>query len=164
MNQALVGLGSNVEAPLTQLTDAYRRLAADPNITVEAISSVYLSAPHGPQDQPDFYNAAISLHTSMPPERLLETLLATETKMGRNRHRHWGERCIDLDLLAYEKLQISSPDLVLPHPRAHQRRFVLDPLIELLGGDYCLSRTGTLQSLQAQCEGQAIRVLCDFPR
>ena len=164
MNQALVGLGSNVEAPLTQLTDAYRRLAADPNITVEATSSVYLSAPHGPQDQPDFYNAAISLHTSMPPERLLETLLATETKMGRKRLRHWGERCIDLDLLAYEKLRISSPDLVLPHPRAHQRRFVLDPLIELLGGDHCLSGTGSLQSLQAQCEGQAIRVLCDFPR
>ena len=164
MNQALVGLGSNVEAPLTQLTDAYRRLAAYPSITVEATSSVYLSAPHGPQDQPDFYNAAISLHTSMPPERLLVTLLATETKMGRKRLRHWGERCIDLDLLAYEKLQISSPDLVLPHPRAHLRRFVLDPLIELLGGDYCLSGTGTLQSLQAQCEGQAIRVLCDFPR
>jgi 2-amino-4-hydroxy-6-hydroxymethyldihydropteridine diphosphokinase len=164
MNQALVGLGSNVEAPLTQLTDAYRRLAAYPSITVEATSSVYLSAPHGPQDQPDFYNAAISLHTSMPPERLLETLLATETKMGRKRLRHWGERCIDLDLLAYEKLQISSPDLVLPHPRAHLRRFVLDPLIELLGGDYCLSGTGTLQSLQAQCQGQAIRVLCDFPR
>ena len=164
MNQALVGLGSNVEAPLTQLTDAYRRLAADPNITVEATSSVYLSAPHGPQDQPDFYNAAISLHTSMPPERLLETLLATETKMGRKRLRHWGERCIDLDLLAYEKRQISLPDLVLPHPRAHQRLFVLDPLIELLGGDYYLSGTGSLQSLRAQCEGQAIRVLCDFPR
>ena len=164
MNQALVGLGSNVEAPLTQLTDAYRRLAADPNITVEATSSVYLSAPHGPQDQPDFYNAAISLHTSMPPERLLKTLLAIETKMGRKRLRHWGERCIDLDLLAYEKRQINSPDLVLPHPRARQRRFVLDPLIELLGGDYCLSGTGTLQSLQAQCQGQAIRVLCDFPR
>ena len=100
----------------------------------------------------------------MPPERLLATLLATETKMGRKRLRHWGERCIDLDLLAYEKLRISSPDLVLPHPRAHQRRFVLDPLIELLGGDHCLSGTGSLQSLQAQCEGQAIRVLCDFPR
>ena len=164
MNQALVGLGSNVEAPLTQLADAYRRLNTDPKITVETASSVYLSAPHGPQDQPDFYNAAISIHTSMPPERLLTTLLATETKMGRNRLRHWGERCIDLDLLAYEKLQISSPDLVLPHPRAHQRRFVLDPLIELLGGDYCFSGTGSLQSLQAQCEGQAIRVLCDFPR
>ena len=164
MSQALVGLGSNVEEPLMQLTDAYRRLAADPNITVEATSSVYLSAPHGPQDQPDFYNAAISLHTSMPPERLLKTLLATETKMGRNRLRHWGERCIDLDLLTYDRLEMASTELVLPHPRAHKRRFVLDPLIELLGEDYCLPGTGALQSLQAQCEGQAIRVLCDFPR
>ncbi len=164
MSQALVGLGSNVAEPLAQLTDAYRRLAADPKITVEATSSVYLSAPHGPQDQPDFYNAAISLHTSMPPERLLKTLLATEMKMGRKRLRHWGERCIDLDLLTYDRLEMASTELVLPHPRAHERRFVLDPLIELLGEDYCLSETGTLQSLQAQCEGQTIRVLCDFPR
>ena len=164
MNQALVGLGSNVEAPLKQLADAYRRLNTDPNITVETASSVYLSAPHGPKDQPDFYNAAISLHTTMPPEQLLKTLLSTETKMGRKRLRHWGERCIDLDLLTYDRLEIAFPDLVLPHPRAHQRRFVLDPLIELLGDDYFLPGRGTLQSLQAQCAGQAIRVLCDFPR
>ena len=164
MKQALVGLGSNVEEPLTQLTTAYRRLAADPEITGEATSSVYLSAPHGPQDQPDFYNAVISLHTSMAPEKLLSALLATETKMGRKRLRHWGERCIDLDLLAYDKCEITSTDLVLPHPRAHERRFVLDPMIELLGKDYCLPGTSTLQALQAQCAGQMIRVLCEFPR
>ena len=164
MKQALVGLGSNVEEPLTQLTTAYRRLAADPEITVEATSSVYLSAPHGPQDQPDFYNAVISLHTSMTPEALLTALLAMETKMGRKRLRHWGERCIDLDLLAYDKCEITSTDLVLPHPRAHERRFVLDPMIELLGKDYCLPGTSTLQALQAQCAGQMIRVLCEFPR
>lgn len=164
MKQAVVGLGSNVEEPLTQLTAAYRRLAADPDMTVKATSSVYLSAPHGPQDQPDFYNAAVSLYTSMPPDRLLTTLLAMETEMGRKRLRHWGERCIDLDLLTYDRLEIASTDLVLPHPRAHERRFVVDPLIELLGEDYCLPGTGTLQSLQAQCAGQVIRVLCDFPR
>ena len=164
MKQALVGLGSNVEEPLTQLTTAYRRLAADPEITVEATSSVYLSAPHGPQDQPDFYNAVISLHTSMAPEKLLSALLATEAKMGRKRLRHWGERCIDLDLLAYDRCEITSTDLVLPHPRAHERRFVLDPMIELLGKDYCLLGTSTLQALQAQCAGQMIRVLCEFPR
>ena len=164
MKQALVGLGSNVEEPLTQLTTAYRRLAADPEITVEATSSVYWSAPHGPQDQPDFYNAVISLHTSMAPEKLLSALLATETKMGRKRLRHWGERCIDLDLLAYDRCEITSTDLVLPHPRAHERRFVLDPMIELLGKDYCLPGTSTLQALQAQCAGQMIRVLCEFPR
>ena len=164
MKQALVGLGSNVEEPLTQLTTAYRRLAGDPEITVEATSSVYLSAPHGPQDQPDFYNAVISLHTSMTPEKLLSALLATETKMGRKRLRHWGERCIDLDLLAYDRCEITSTDLVLPHPRAHERRFVLDPMIELLGEDYCLPGTSTLEALQAPCAGQTIRVLCEFPR
>ena len=164
MKQALVGLGSNVEEPLTQLTTAYRRLAADPEITVEATSSGYLSAPHGPQDQPNFYNAVISLRTSMAPEKLLSALLATETRMGRKRLRHWGERCIDLDLLAYDRFEITSTDLVLPHPRAYERRFVLDPMIELLGEDYCLPGTSTLQALQAQCAGQTIRVLCEFPR
>ena len=102
MKQAWVGLGSNLEEPLAQLTDAYWRLAANPQIQVEAASSVYLSRPCGPQDQPDFYNAVLSLRTSMTPEKLLTALLATETEMGRKRRRHWGERCIDLDLLAYE--------------------------------------------------------------
>jgi 2-amino-4-hydroxy-6-hydroxymethyldihydropteridine diphosphokinase len=100
----------------------------------------------------------------MAPEKLLSALLATETKMGRKRLRYWGERCIDLDLLAYDRFEITSTDLVLPHPRAHERRFVLDPMIELLGEDYCLSGTSTLQALQAQCAGQTIRVLCEFPR
>jgi 2-amino-4-hydroxy-6-hydroxymethyldihydropteridine diphosphokinase len=100
----------------------------------------------------------------MAPEKLLSALLATETKMGRKRLRHWGERCIDLDLLAYDRFEITSTDLVLPHPRAHERRFVLDPMIELLGKDYCLPGTSTLQALQAQCAGQTIRVLCEFPR
>jgi 2-amino-4-hydroxy-6-hydroxymethyldihydropteridine diphosphokinase len=164
MKQALVGLGSNLGEPLTQLTAAYRRLAADPEIKVESASRVYLSAPHGPQDQPDFCNAVISLQTSLTPQRLLKVLLATEAKMGRKRVRHWGERCIDLDLLTYESLEISSAELVLPHPRAHERRFVLDPLIELLGEDHCLPGTGALRALQAQCVEQTIRVLCDFPR
>lgn len=164
MSQALVGLGSNVDEPLMQLTAAYRRLAADPEIDVEATSSVYLSAPHGPQDQPDFYNAALLLQTSITPERLLSALLATETEMGRKRLRHWGERCIDLDLLTYDRLEIATADLVLPHPRAHERRFVLDPLIELLGEDYCLPGAGALRELKTQCAGQVIRVLCEFPR
>ena len=84
MKQAWVGLGSNLDEPLAQLTDAYRRLAANPQIHVEAASSVYLSAPQGPQDQPDFYNAVLWLRTSMTPEKLLTSLLATETEMGRN--------------------------------------------------------------------------------
>ena len=154
MTQAWVGLGSNLEEPLTQLTNAYRRLATNPQIQIEAASSVYLSAPHGPQDQPDFYNAVLSLRTSMTPERLLNSLLTTETEMGRKRRRHWGERCIDLDLLAYERLEISSPDLVIPHPRAHERRFVLDPLIELLGEDYCLPGRAPFSRFRRSARGK----------
>ena len=160
-NEVMISLGSNIDA------EANLRLAVvelKRRFNVLKRSQWMRTKPIGILDQPDFYNAAISLHTTMPPEQLLKTLLSTETKMGRKRLRHWGERCIDLDLLTYDRLEITSPDLVLPHPRAHQRRFVLDPLIELLGEDYCLPGMGTLESLQAQCAGQAIRVLCDFPR
>ena len=164
MSRVAIGLGSNIDEPLQQLAGALRQINAHPDVSLATPSRVYLSAPIGPQDQPDFHNAVVVADASMTPETLLQWLLDTELELGRQRNRHWGERCIDLDLLAYERLEISSPDLVIPHPRAHERRFVLDPLIELLGEDYCLPGTCTLQSLQAQCAGQTIRVLCDFPR
>ena len=160
-HEVVIGLGSNID-PEANLEQAVLELKS--RFKVSKWSQWTRSKPIGIQDQPDFYNAVISLHTSMAPEKLLSALLATETKMGRKRLRHWGERCIDLDLLAYDRFEITSTDLVLPHPRAHERRFVLDPMIELLGEDYCLTGTSTLQALQAQCAGQTIRVLCEFPR
>ena len=164
MIRAAVGLGSNIDGPHGQLCKAVRALHKLPKTVVCAVSPVYRSSPLGPQDQPDFLNACALLDTEVTAEECLSALQGIEQAMGRVYRRRWGERCIDLDLLAYERLEISTPDLVLPHPRAHQRRFVLDPLIELLGENYCFPGTGTLQSLQAQCAGQAIRVLCDFPR
>ena len=83
---------------------------------------------------------------------------------GPQRSRHWGERCIDLDLLLFDDLEMQTASLVVPHPRAHQRRFVLDPLIELLGEDHVLPGQGALGALQAKCADQAIRVLCEFPQ
>ncbi|MDG2460229.1 MAG: 2-amino-4-hydroxy-6-hydroxymethyldihydropteridine diphosphokinase [Luminiphilus sp.] len=163
MSQAFVAMGSNMNDPMQQLSVAYGSLVRYACITPTAASHVYLSSPMGPQDQPDFYNAVVAVRTSLEPQQLLETLLLTERSMGRQRTRHWGERCIDLDLLFYDDRQINTDSLVLPHPRAHQRLFVLDPLIELLGERYIFQGKGLLQSLRAQCTGQTIRVLCDFP-
>ena len=137
MNRVVIGLGSNIEEPLTQLAGALKHLGAHPDVLPTKLSRIYLSAPVGPQDQPDFYNAAVVADTTLTPEALLQWLLDVELEMGRQRHRHWGERCIDLDLLLFDDLEMQTASLVVPHPRAHQRRFVLDPLIELLGEVTC---------------------------
>lgn len=164
MSRVVIGLGSNIDEPLTQLAAALMHLEAHSDFSSAKLSRVYLSAPMGPQDQPDFHNAAVLADTTLTPEALLQWLLDTELEMGRQRHRRWGERCIDLDLLLFDDLEIQTTSLVVPHPRAHHRRFVLDPLIELLGEDHILPGQGALRPLQAKCADQTIRVLCEFPQ
>ncbi len=163
MSRVAIGLGSNIGGPLEQLADALRHISAHPDVSPTMLSRVYLSAPIGPQDQPDFHNAAVIADTTLTPQSILQWLLNTELEMGRQRNRHWGERCIDLDLLLFDDLEMHTASLVVPHPRAHQRRFVLDPLTELLGEDHILPGQGSLGALQAKCADQAIRVLCEFP-
>ena len=164
MSEAFIALGSNIDDPLKQLAAAYQGFLQHPALTPTGASSVYLSAPHGPQDQPDFCNAVVMVTTSLAPEALLKTLLSTEGQLGRQRSRHWGERRIDLDLIFYDELDFTSASLVLPHPRAHERLFVLDPLIELMGENYVFRGRGPLHKLRAQCAEQTIRVLCQFPK
>ncbi len=164
MTQALLGLGANIDNPLLQLTQAYRYLASHPALTANAVSQVYVSAPVGPQDQPDFYNAVVAIDTTVSAEDLLAIALDIEIKMGRQRQRRWGERRIDLDIILFGDQKIVRDSLEIPHPRAHQRRFVLDPLIELLGGEYVFPGGSSLDNLREQCTGQSIRVLCEFPR
>ena len=164
MNHAFIGLGSNIDSPLDRLSEAYRHLTAQANLSVNGLSKVYVSSPQGPQDQPDFYNAVAGFRTSLPPHELLTKLLIIETTMGRQRLRHWGERCIDLDLLLYGDQVIATDALILPHPRAHERRFVLDPLSELLGTDYVMPGQPSLGTLLSRCTQQTISVLCEFPQ
>ena len=164
MTGIFVGLGSNIEEPIAQLGTAYRRLREHPLLEASTTSSVYVSSPQGPKDQPDFFNAVVQIHTVLEPMALLDVLLEIEQQMGRVRVRHWGERCIDLDLLLYDTVILHSARLQLPHPRAHERRFVLDPLIELLGPAYTLPGEGPLGQLQSRCSEQGIRVWCEFPK
>ena len=164
MNHVFIGLGSNIDDPLDRLSEAYRYLTAQTNLSANGLSKVYVSSPRGPQDQPDFYNAVAGFTTSLSPHELLITLLTIETAMGRQRLRHWGERCIDLDLLLHGNEVIATDALIVPHPRAHERRFVLDPLSELLGNDYVMPGQPSLGTLLSRCTQQTISVLCEFPQ
>lgn len=130
LHRAFIGLGSNLgerkENILTALAHMKER-----GIMVQRLSSFIETAPYGVTDQPDFVNAAAEVVTKLQPLELLRTLLKIELDMGRVRKRHWGERNIDLDLLLYEDVVMTSPELNLPHPDMQNRGFVLNPLAEL---------------------------------
>ena len=128
---ATIGLGANLGDRLANLRAAVRALSC--HGTILATSHVYETAPVGYEDQPAFLNAAVQLSTELTPENLLEDLLAIERSLGRNRQMELsqGPRTLDLDLLLYEDRILVTPQLTLPHPSLHQRRFVLAPLAEI---------------------------------
>lgn len=128
---AYVGLGSNLDQPVDQLLKAYEELKTLPKTKFITGSSLYSSKPVGPQDQPDFVNAAVKLDTQLSPIELLDALQALEQQHQRVRLRHWGPRTLDLDLLLYDQQQIELPRLSVPHPQMHLRGFVLLPLAEI---------------------------------
>jgi 2-amino-4-hydroxy-6-hydroxymethyldihydropteridine diphosphokinase len=133
--QAAIALGSNLPSvygdPSATIHEAARQLATLGAVT--AASSLYTTAPVGLIDQPDFINAAALLETELSPLDLLRGLLAIEKSFGRDRSTTppKGPRTLDLDLLLYENEVLSDPDLMLPHPAMHERRFVLEPLAEI---------------------------------
>ena len=128
--RAFIGLGSNLGDRLANLSDAVARLAKTGGVTVTRVSRIYETAPVGPP-QPDYLNAVAEVRTSLPARVLLEALLAIEADLGRVRGERWGPRIIDLDLLTYGREEIDEPGLAVPHPRMHERTFVLVPLLEL---------------------------------
>lgn len=128
---AYVGLGSNLGDPLRTVRRALEDLDALPGTRCVARSHLYGSAPVGKLDQPDFVNAAAKLHTTLAPQALLAALLGTEAKHGRVRGERNGPRTLDLDLLLYDDVVCASDTLVLPHPRLHERAFVLLPLVDI---------------------------------
>src|SRR5690554_8089554 len=98
-----------------------------------AVSSIYGSTPLGPLDQPDYQNAVAKIETKLAPLELLDALQAQEKEQGRIKLRHWGERCIDLDILLYGQSTINSERLTVPHSELHKRSFVVGPLREKIG-------------------------------
>jgi 3-oxoacyl-[acyl-carrier protein] reductase len=134
MATAFIALGSNLGDRAGTLLAAVRELNATPGVRVTRLSTFHDTAPvGGPAEQPRFLNAAAELATTLGPADLLAALLAVEQKFGRVRGTKDGPRTLDLDLLLYDDLVRTGPDPVVPHPRMHERRFVLGPLAEIAG-------------------------------
>ena len=131
-SRAFLGLGTNLGDRLANLQRAVDILAATPGVRVIRSSRVYETAPVGPP-QPDFLNAVVEVETDLDPHGLLAAAAAVETELHRVREVHWGPRTIDVDVLTFDDRTIDAPDLVVPHPRMHERAFVLAPLLELDG-------------------------------
>jgi 2-amino-4-hydroxy-6-hydroxymethyldihydropteridine diphosphokinase len=126
MTRAYVGVGANLgdrEATIRAALEALPGLVG--------VSKLRETDPVGVVDQPPFLNAAAALETELAPRDLLDTLLAVERELGRERRERWGPRTIDLDLLLYGDKTIDEPGLTVPHPRLHERRFALEPLLDL---------------------------------
>lgn len=127
--RAVIALGSNVGNRLERLQSAVDALADTPGMKVEAVSPVYETEPWGvdPASQPSYFNAVVLVRTTLPPSSLLERGHAIEEALERVRDEHWGPRTIDVDIVAYQGVVSDDPLLTLPHPRAHERAFVLVP-------------------------------------
>jgi 2-amino-4-hydroxy-6-hydroxymethyldihydropteridine diphosphokinase len=131
MTRAFVALGSNLDHPAKQIRAAFAALAALSDTRVLQVSSLYRTAPVGFLDQPDFINAVAELDTMLAPRVLLQGLLEIESDFGRARSFPNAPRTLDLDLLWYQGESSTDTQLTLPHPRMHQRAFVLVPLSEI---------------------------------
>lgn len=132
LTTAYIALGSNLGDRLDLLRQARARLAGHPQIGGCDSSPIYETDPvGGPPGQGRYLNAVLRVTTTLPPEPLLDLILRIETDLGRERNVRWAARTIDLDLLLYDDLVMTTPHLILPHPRLHQRAFVLEPLAAL---------------------------------
>ena len=133
MAQAFLALGGNLGDVRATFTRAIAMLCGDSAVKLTARSSDYRTPPWGVTDQPAFLNAVIAVTTTLSPHTLLARALDCERALGRDRadERRWGPRPIDIDILAYDDVQLHDPDLTLPHPRLFERAFVLVPLAEI---------------------------------
>lgn len=156
--RAFIALGANIVHPAEQIRQAIARLSALPQTRLVCTSSLYSSAPVGYADQPDFINAVAEISTTLPPHRLLEAMQTIENELGRERSIPNGPRTIDLDLILYGDQAIAGHELQVPHPRMHERAFVLVPLCEI-DPELNIPGHGAASALLASVAGQALRRL-----
>jgi 2-amino-4-hydroxy-6-hydroxymethyldihydropteridine diphosphokinase len=126
--RAVLALGANLGDRLASLQAALDTIAGQSSVV--AVSAVFETAPVGGPEQPDFYNAVVVLDTDLDPHELLALAQTAERAAGRVRHERWGPRTLDVDVLAFGELCSDDPVLTLPHPRAHERAFVLMPWLD----------------------------------
>jgi 2-amino-4-hydroxy-6-hydroxymethyldihydropteridine diphosphokinase len=157
---AYIGLGANLAGPRRQVERAVDELAALPKSRLTAVSRLFRTAPVGPQDQPDFINAAARLETGLAPEALLHAMQHIERAHGRVRSgTRWGPRTLDLDLLLYDDLHRALPGLDLPHPEIARRAFVLVPLAEIAPAGLYIPGQGRLDLLLAAIDQAGVEPL-----
>ncbi|MGE3537552.1 MAG: 2-amino-4-hydroxy-6-hydroxymethyldihydropteridine diphosphokinase [Candidatus Tectimicrobiota bacterium] len=126
-----LGLGSNLGDRTQHLVAACRTLRQHPAITLDAVSSLYHTAPVGVTTQDWFLNAVVRVRTTLAPQSLLCVTQATERRLGRVLTYRWGPRVLDIDILLYDAMHLQTPTLTIPHAALQERRFVLVPLAEL---------------------------------
>ena len=168
MHVAFIGLGSNLgherngifESPKQQLLNAIQSIDNQTTIHLISTSYFYQTEAIGPGDQPDYINAAIKIKTSLSANQLLLALQNIENQQGRVRKERWGARTLDLDILIFDQLIENSEQLTLPHPRAHERAFVLAPLKDL-DANLIIPKRGNISNLLANCSMQGIVKLND---
>lgn len=159
MNQAFIGLGSNLGDSRQHVLDAIDALARLPGTQVLARSHLYRTPPWGVLDQPPFVNAAVSIETPLAPQSLLDALLTIERAAGRVRDgERWGPRTLDLDLLHVVGVEMRDEQLTLPHPRMAERAFVLLPLNDLAPALY-LPGQGTVSEMLAAVDSSECTLL-----
>ncbi len=160
---AYVALGSNLDQPLVQIERAFTALSQLANVRLIARSGLYKTQPLGPQDQPEFINAAAGLLTTLAPRDLLVELKRLERELGRAQPIvRWGPRVIDLDLLVYADTQISETDLTVPHSGLPERNFVLYPLCDL-APELLVPGHGRVKQLAARVGGAGLVPLTGAP-
>ena len=162
--RCFIGLGSNQADPAAQIELACDAISQLAGVRLRARSSLYSSAPLGPQDQPSYINAVVMLDTQLLPEALLDALQAIECEQGRVRKtERWGPRTLDLDILLYGNQIIDTPRLQVPHYHMHARPFVLYPLAEL-NAELVMPDGTSLRNLLDACPATGIDPIVNSAR
>lgn len=160
LHHAYIGLGSNLEDPLQVVQDAIVCLAQNPCIEILKRSSLYKTAPHQAKGE-DYINAVIAVKTCYQALDLLGELQRVEYIFGRERPYHNAPRILDLDLLSYGEMSMQTEELTIPHPRLHERAFVLHPFLEL-EPEADIPNLGALKNYLSNVEGQAVQKLSPY--
>ena len=157
-HHVVLSLGAKLGDPLSALTSALEALAQTEGVEVLATSSFYGTAPIGGPDQPDYINAVAVLETTLAPMAILDLAHRIEADHDRVRQERWGPRTLDIDLVVYDDVVSEDPTLTIPHPRAHQRAFVMVPWHEL-EPDAVLATFGPIADLIEHVKDQEIAVV-----
>jgi 2-amino-4-hydroxy-6-hydroxymethyldihydropteridine diphosphokinase len=158
VSRAVIALGSNLENPVQQVEAALAAIAALPGVSLLRRSACYQTAPVGYADQPDFINAVCEVQTSLSPEALLAALLEVEQAFGRVRTFRNAPRVLDLDLLLVEGVVLDTDFLTLPHPRMHERAFVMLPLADM-AADMQVGNHGAAADIAAGLDAAGVKRL-----